>query len=90
MRSRDRQHAAHLLAQKLLAYRGKHPLVLAIPRGAVPMGKIIAEALDGEINVVVVHKLGATDRPALAIGAVDEFGQLYLADDVHELGVSEA
>ena len=90
MRFRDREHAAHLLAQKLLEYRGKHPLVLAIPRGAVPMGKIIAETLEGELDVVLVHKLGAPDQPELAIGAVDEFGHLYLADYVHELGVSEA
>lgn len=90
MQFRNREHAAHLLAKKLLEYRGKHPLVLAIPRGAVPMGKILAEALEGELDVVLVHKLGAPGRPELAIGAVDEFGQLYLADYVHELGVSEA
>jgi len=54
------------------------------------MGKLLAEALEGELDVVLVHKLGAPGRPELAIGAVDEFGQLYLADYVHELGVSEA
>ena len=46
MRFRNRAHAARLLAERLAGYRGQHPLVLAIPRGAVPMGHIIAEALD--------------------------------------------
>ncbi len=87
---RNRAHAAQLLAQRLSAYRGKNPLVLGIPRGAVPMAKIIAAALDGEVDVVLVHKLGAPGHPELAIGSVDETGHLYLGDHVRGLGVSEA
>jgi putative phosphoribosyl transferase len=45
-----RFEAAHLLAQRLVAYRGKHPLVLGIPRAAVPMAQIIADALEGELD----------------------------------------
>jgi predicted phosphoribosyltransferase len=86
----DREHAAHLLAKRLAGYRGQRPLVLGIPRGAVPMAKIIAEALDGELDVVLVHKLGAPGQPELAIGSVDEAGHLYLSDDALGLGVSEA
>jgi putative phosphoribosyl transferase len=86
----DRAHAAHLLAKRLAGYRGQRPLVLGIPRGAVPMAKIIAEALDGELDVVLVHKLGAPGQPELAIGSVDEAGHLYLSDDVRALGVTEA
>jgi predicted phosphoribosyltransferase len=71
---RDRQQAAQLLAEKLAPYRGKNPLVLAIPRGAVPMAKIVAEALDGEFDVVLVRKLGAPGNPEFAIGAIDETG----------------
>lgn len=88
MRYQSREHAAHLLARKLANYRGKNPLVLGIPRGAVPMAKIIADALDGELDVVLVHKLGAPYEPELAIGAVDETGHLYLSDYVHLLGIS--
>jgi len=44
---RNRQYAAILLAEKLAHYKGLNPLVLAIPRGAVPMAKIIAEQLEG-------------------------------------------
>lgn len=57
---RDREHAARLLAEALSEYRGKHTLVLAIPRGAVPMGRIIADSLGGELDVILVRKLPRT------------------------------
>ena len=59
MRFRNREHAAQLLVEKLIEYRGKNLLGLGIPRGAVPMAKVIAEALGGDLDVVLVHKLGA-------------------------------
>ena len=77
---RDRHDAANRLAKALEHYRGQHPLVLAIPRGAVPMAKIIAKALDGELDVVLVRKLRAPGNPEFAIGAMDESGWTYLAD----------
>jgi len=85
----NREQAAHLLARRLEKYRGQNPLVLAIPRGAVPMAKIIADSLGGEMDVVLVHKLGAPGEPELAIGAVDETGQVYLAEYVHDLEISD-
>lgn len=69
---RDREEAARLLAERLAGYKGQRPLVLAVPRGAVPMGRIIADALDGDLDVVLVRKLGAPGYPELALGAVDE------------------
>lgn len=76
----NREHAARLLARRLSAdYKGKNPLVLAIPRGAVPMAKIIADSLGGELDVVLVHKLGAPGQPELAIGAIDEDGNVSLS-----------
>jgi predicted phosphoribosyltransferase len=54
------------------------------------MAKIIAEGLEGELDVVLVHKLGAPGQPELAIGAVDEAGHLYLSGDARGLGVTEA
>lgn len=86
---KNREHAARLLAQRLISYRGKNPLVLGIPRGAAPMAKLIADCLQGELDVVLVRKLGAPDQPELAIGAVDETGRVYLSDYVSEMGVSE-
>lgn len=85
---RDRAEAARLLAERLARYRGQRPLVLGIPRGAVPMAAIIAEALDGEVDVVLVHKLRAPRQPELAIGSVDETGNVYISEHVRELGVS--
>ncbi len=89
MRFDNREHAARLLAEKLAAYRGRRPLVLGIPRGAIPMAKIIADALGGDLDVVLVHKLGAPSNPELAIGAVDETGHVYLNEEAWELGVEE-
>lgn len=86
---RDRDDAACQLAQALASYRGRRPLILAIPRGAVPMGAYIAKALEGELDVVLVHKLGAPDNPELAIGSVDEFGQLYTNKEAAVLHVSQ-
>ncbi len=85
----NREHAAHLLAKQLDKYRGQNPLVLAIPRGAVPMAKIIADSLGGEMDVVLVHKLGAPGEPELAIGAVDETGHVYLAENAYLFAISD-
>lgn len=86
---RNRQHAAALLAEELARYKGQNPLVLAIPRGAAPMAKIIAEQLDGEIDVVLVHKLGMPGNAELAIGSVDELGHVYLLEYAQTLGVPD-
>lgn len=87
---RDREEAARLLADRLRPYRGGSPLVLAIPRGAVPMGVIIAGALEGELDVVLVHKLGAPGNPEYAIGSLDEAGHVYLSDAARAAGADEA
>jgi predicted phosphoribosyltransferase len=76
MRFADREEAAALLAERLAAYRGQHPLVLGVPRGAVPMAVVIANALGGDLDVVLVRKLRAPGQHELAIGAVDEAGTI--------------
>jgi predicted phosphoribosyltransferase len=83
---KDRNDAALQLAARLAHYRGKHPLVLAIPRGAVPMGKTLAQALGGDLDVVLVRKLRAPYQPELAIGSIDESGWTYLAPYAAEVG----
>ena len=86
MRFRNREHAAQILAERLsAAYKNKNPLILGIPRGALPMAEIIADALGGELDVVLVHKLSHPDQPEFAVGAIDESGRLYLADWATEL-----
>jgi predicted phosphoribosyltransferase/dienelactone hydrolase len=87
---RDRDEAARQLAAALVRYRDAHPVVLAIPRGAVPMAKIIADALHGELDVVLVRKLGAPGNPEFAIGAVDEQGRVTLGDHAGWVGADEA
>ena len=82
----DRNEASVLLAEQLVHYKGKHPLILAIPRGAVPMAKIIADKLGGEFDVVLVRKLRAPDYPELAIGSIDESGWTYIADHAASTG----
>lgn len=74
----DRESAAVALAAQLQQYKGRNPLVLAIPRGAVPMGRVLADLLEGELDVVLVHKIGAPANPEYAIGAIDETGWSYI------------
>ncbi len=81
----NRAEAGRLLACRLDKYKGQHPLVLAIPRGAVPMAKIVADALDGELDVVLVRKLRAPYNPELAIGSIDETGAVYLDPQTRDL-----
>lgn len=85
---RNRSEAAQLIAERLARYRGQNPLVLAIPRGGVPMGRIVADALDGELDVVLVHKLGAPGNPEYAVGSVDESGHIEVTGAVARYGIS--
>lgn len=85
---RNRDEAAIRMAGSLKAYRGRNPLVLAIPRGAVPMAKIIANELEGELDVVLVRKLRAPHQPELAIGSVNESGWTFIAEYAELCGAS--
>ena len=86
----SRADAARQLAQALAHYRGRNPLVLAIPRGAVAMGRLLADELGGELDVVLVRKLRAPGSPEFAVGAVDESGWTYIADYAEREGADAA
>lgn len=86
---RNRNEAATRLAESLSAYGGKNPLVLAIPRGAVPMARIIAERLGGEMDVVLVRKLRSPYSAEFAIGSVDESGWTYIAEYAASTGADQ-
>jgi putative phosphoribosyl transferase len=86
---RNRTDAAMQLAAALAKYRGANPLVVAIPRGAVPIGRIVADALVGDLDVVLVRKLGAPNRPEFAIGSVDEEGRVALTEYARQAGATE-
>ena len=75
----DRAEAGRLLAEPLVAMRLQHPLVLALPRGGVPVGAEIARRLNAPLDVVFVRKLGAPDQPELAVGAVADGAEPFRA-----------
>ncbi|WP_348682375.1 phosphoribosyltransferase [Acidovorax soli] len=86
---KDRDDAAHQLADRLAAFSAQHPLVLAIPRGAVPIGKIVAAQLGGDLDVVLVRKLRAPFEPEVAIGSVAENGWTYIAPYAAAVGADQ-
>src|SRR3989338_2487795 len=77
---KDRSDAGRQLAEKLAPYRGKHAVVLALPRGGVVIGYEIARALSLPLDIIAVRKVGAPDNPEYAIGAVGADGTAILND----------
>lgn len=75
---RNRKDAGRRLAAQLKGRTFRHPLVLAIPRGGLPVGGMLADALEADLDVVFSRKLRAPMQPELAIGAVSEGGEVYL------------
>jgi putative phosphoribosyl transferase len=89
----NREAAAHELRDRLLHLREQKPVVLALPRGGVPIGNIIARGLEAPLDVVLVRKIGVPWQPELALGAVVDgaepqvFINRQLAD---ELGIEDS
>ncbi|HKU37247.1 MAG TPA: phosphoribosyltransferase [Polyangiales bacterium] len=75
---RDRKDAGVQLSAALRAYAGRNALVLAIPRGGVPVAYEVANHLQGELDVIVARKIGAPSQRELAIGAVASDGTRYV------------
>ena len=90
LRFDSRADAAAQLAAALAHYRGRQPLVLAIPRGAVSMGRVLADRLGGELGVVLVRKLRAPFSPEFAVGAIDETGWAFVSEHAASAGADEA
>jgi putative phosphoribosyl transferase len=81
MRFRDRAHAGKVLARALSRYAGRDDvIVLALPRGGVPVAAELARALGAQLDVFVVRKLGLPEHEELAMGAVAPGGVLVLDD----------
>ncbi len=88
----DRAEAGRELAERLLKYRTANPVVLALPRGGVPVAYEVAKALGAPLDVVVVRKLGAPSQAELGVGAVvdgDHPEGIFNEDIIAELGISK-
>ena len=89
-RYRDRHDAGRRLAEALAGRDLHRPVVLALPRGGVPVGAEVAAALHAPLEVVVARKLGAPGHPELGIGAIVEGLDAPVVTDVADrLGVGD-
>jgi putative phosphoribosyl transferase len=80
---RDRHDAGAELASRLMVFKGRDDVVvLALPRGGVPLGHAVAAALDAPLDIVLVRKLGLPNFPELAMGAIASGGVRIVNDDV--------
>ncbi|WP_280217759.1 phosphoribosyltransferase [Nocardia neocaledoniensis] len=82
----DRAAAGRVLGTALEHLRGSRPLVLGLPRGGVPVAAAVAAEIGGELDVLLVRKLGLPWQPELAMAALGETGVLVLNRDVVERG----
>lgn len=92
MRFRDRSDAGHRLAEKLIGVDTDNAVVIALPRGGVPVAAIVAEELGLPLDVILVRKVGAPQQPELAVGAVTDGDEMRLTvnrDIQAELGLSD-
>jgi putative phosphoribosyl transferase len=86
---RDRHHAGKQLATLLFQYTDEDPIILALPRGGVPIGFEVAKLLHAPLDVIVVRKIGLPRHPEFGVGAIAE-GNVQLFDDktLEVLGLS--
>ena len=74
MRFKNRTDAGRQLAQALARYKDQRPVILALPRGGVPVAAEVAAKLDAPLDLVLVRKIGVPFQPELAMGAVVDGG----------------
>ncbi|WP_243229603.1 phosphoribosyltransferase [Microbacterium sp. CIAB417] len=91
MRFADRHDAGRRLAAELRDHTDEHPVVLGLPRGGVPVAAEVARALDADLDVLVVRKLGVPGHEEVAMGAVGEDDAMVRNEDVIAMaGVTES
>jgi putative phosphoribosyl transferase len=89
-RFHNREHAADELANRLGDLKSQMPLILGIPRGAMKMAKIISERLAGDLDLLLVHKVGHPAHPEFGIASVTEEGDIYSGERFGQMGLSES
>jgi predicted phosphoribosyltransferase len=85
---RDRSEAGRRLAVALESYRQDDCLILALPRGGVPVAAAVADALGAPLDLLLVRKIGAPFQPELAIGAVVDGGSPIVVRNEEVIGAS--
>lgn len=86
----DRRHAGRVLGEVLDRFREEAPIVLALPRGGVPVGFEVAKALDAPLDITLVRKLGAPFNPEYGIGAIAEDSVCIVRwNDIELIGLSD-
>lgn len=88
----DRYHAGRLLAEKVAHLKSADPIVLALPRGGVPLGYEVAKVLDAPLDLLLVRKVPAPNHPEESLGVMGEGGTLRLDDEAvrdHRVGLGD-
>ncbi|HKY38646.1 MAG TPA: phosphoribosyltransferase family protein [Polyangiaceae bacterium] len=87
----NRDHAGRLLARELASYKSQDPLILAIPRGGVSVGAVVARELGAELDVLLVRRLGVPGHEELALGAMaDAHAPVVNRNVVESFGITRA
>jgi putative phosphoribosyl transferase len=87
---RDRDHAGRLLADRVKGEGLQNPLVLALPRGGVPVAAAVAAALNAPLAAFVARKIGAPGQPEFGIGAIAEGSdEVLVTSDARRLGLDD-
>jgi predicted phosphoribosyltransferase len=89
----DRSDAGRKLARALASYKDRHPVVLALPRGGVPVAAEVAATLGAPLDLILVRKIGLPIQPELAMGAVVDGGTPIVVrneDVIRLVGITES
>ena len=89
---KNRSEAGEKLARALSGYKDQHPVILALPRGGVPVAAKVAAALDAPLDLILVRKIGVPFQPELAMGAVVDGGAPIIVrneDVIGSAGIDE-
>jgi putative phosphoribosyl transferase len=90
---RNRADAGRKLAKALASYKKRQPVVLALPRGGVPIAAEVCAALDAPLDLILVRKIGVPFQPELAMGAVVDGSALVVVrneDVIQHANIDEA